>query len=571
MSAVEQTRNELENELKEIDTEIALLQCRRQQNRARRNALEPINALPDELLLHVFRILRDARLPSRRNFGWTKGCLDVCSRWRNVAVSTPFLWQYVFEDRAEPLAVALRRCDMPFILNWDVQEYSDERLDLKESLSVLSQHIRRCRNIRFRGTRQHINMFLSDDNPETLRLAPDVVFPSLVNSLQDLVLGGNFAVPRESLKCPRVTFRILSSLTLRFTPFRFNNIIQALGDISSNVPTVLTLEIAEKLSETQVKALSAACLMFHTFNSPVIFDSVISLADNQDKIGQRVSVFVNWNGHRFKQTLYANLTLLSSATGSRTELWVENFRSVSPEHFMLELPLHEIKTIELNGPSQGNLLGKLHKSFTQVHTVILTEMNRFSGPWNPIDPISKIPACPYPPNLKTVILRNCASSTFPNSQFLRTFVILYCDDRPLSRLVIEGTTSPNFNPWPLVHLGLVDQVEAPISFPWNEEEEEELSDWGSQSAISEDSESGDGDEDDGSDDPLSTTWVLSPEAPRLYASEPPESSDGESEESAISDYYVDDMFHSWEDGIRDVERDLDYVPSEREDSSSHEE
>ncbi|KAH8823876.1 hypothetical protein DL96DRAFT_1615753 [Flagelloscypha sp. PMI_526] len=610
MSTVEQLGLKLDAEVQKIDSEITLLHLRRQENRARRNLLTIIGALPDELLLQIFCILRDAGIPSRRNFAWTKGCLDVCSRWRNAAVSAPFLWRHIFEDRSEPLAVVLKRCNMPFILDWDVRNYSDGQLE--ESFVILSQDISRCQDIRFRGARLHFNMLWSNENSEDPKLSPDVrrlslslietpapiinsllpsikhlislelvpernsltidfsAFPSLLYSVECLVLGGRIEVPQKSSERPRVTFHRLSALTLRFVSSWCTHAVRSLEDLSSMVPTFLTLEAAGSIGQSDVIELSTACLMFHRSRIPAIFDTITSHADTIGKTVSKLSSFVKdyGNSEPYTWMLQANLILTASAAASRTELWVQNFTSVSSESFVMGLPLHEIKYIEFIGPSHPTLFAGLRRDLTQVHTLILTEIEPTIGNWMPVDPVSKFPGCPYPINLETLVLRNCTSQKFPGYTLFRTLAIPFCDNQPMPRLVIEGVTSPDFDPWPLADMGLVGQVVAPGPSHWNEEEE--LSDWGSQSIPSEDSES-DEEESQGFSNPLSTTWVLTADAPLLDDFEATESSDDESNMSDYSNYYICDMFHEWNVRLRDADGDSDYVPSENESSSKDDE
>ncbi|KAH8792944.1 hypothetical protein DL96DRAFT_1691520 [Flagelloscypha sp. PMI_526] len=83
----------------------ALLQ-RMAQNRYRWNSEALVSQLPPEIMVEIFLFVRDHSLWEKRirsNFRWTKGCTDVCVRWRTAALSAPVLWTDVFATtRGDP-------------------------------------------------------------------------------------------------------------------------------------------------------------------------------------------------------------------------------------------------------------------------------------------------------------------------------------------------------------------------------------------------------------------------------------------------------------------------------------
>jgi len=82
--------------LKAIDDEIKVAERVSQQLKSRHNALVPISRLPPETLVEIFSLLRfppdDSKyVPSLK---WI--CVThVCSRWREVALSSPCLWNHI--------------------------------------------------------------------------------------------------------------------------------------------------------------------------------------------------------------------------------------------------------------------------------------------------------------------------------------------------------------------------------------------------------------------------------------------------------------------------------------------
>jgi len=82
--------------LKVIDDEIKVAERISQQLKSRHNALVPISRLPPEALVEIFSLLPfpsdDSKyVPSLK---WI--CVThVCSRWREVALSSPYLWNHI--------------------------------------------------------------------------------------------------------------------------------------------------------------------------------------------------------------------------------------------------------------------------------------------------------------------------------------------------------------------------------------------------------------------------------------------------------------------------------------------
>jgi hypothetical protein len=73
--------------------------------RIERNALAPLNRLPDEILVYIFRAVQDrpridsidgstTSLPRASTHEW-RHLMLVCSRFRDVALRSSVLWTYI--------------------------------------------------------------------------------------------------------------------------------------------------------------------------------------------------------------------------------------------------------------------------------------------------------------------------------------------------------------------------------------------------------------------------------------------------------------------------------------------
>ncbi|KAH8832197.1 hypothetical protein DL96DRAFT_645290 [Flagelloscypha sp. PMI_526] len=128
----------------------SLLQ-RMAQNRFRWNSGAPVSTLFPDLLVEIFLILRDdsyQKNGNTSNFWWTRGCTDVCVRWRDAALSSPALWNEVFamspkaKDESQQLSTVLSRsANANFTLHCFRFDFREPSTD--PSLVLLSQHMPR--------------------------------------------------------------------------------------------------------------------------------------------------------------------------------------------------------------------------------------------------------------------------------------------------------------------------------------------------------------------------------------------------------------------------------------------
>ena len=82
--------------LKVIDDEIKVAERVSQQLKSPHNALVPISRLPPETLVEIFSLLRSPPDDSKYvpSLEWIR-VTHVCSRWREVALSSPCLWNHI--------------------------------------------------------------------------------------------------------------------------------------------------------------------------------------------------------------------------------------------------------------------------------------------------------------------------------------------------------------------------------------------------------------------------------------------------------------------------------------------
>ncbi|KAH8798683.1 hypothetical protein DL96DRAFT_1720260 [Flagelloscypha sp. PMI_526] len=129
------------------------------QNRFRWNGGAPISNLYSELLVEIFLIVRNKSLmeeSKHRNFGWTKGCTDVCVRWREAALAAPTLWNVVFATRhdnpaeTDQISTILSRCaNSKFALHCIRSPKPGSSSD--PTLFLLGQHMSRMVALDWRG------------------------------------------------------------------------------------------------------------------------------------------------------------------------------------------------------------------------------------------------------------------------------------------------------------------------------------------------------------------------------------------------------------------------------------
>ncbi|KAH8823877.1 hypothetical protein DL96DRAFT_1615756 [Flagelloscypha sp. PMI_526] len=367
----------------------------------------------------------------------------------------------------------------------------------------------------------------------------------ILQGVTNLVLGGGITFPARRSKGPIVTFTALSHLTLLLSSRTRNVCVSILESLSSNVPTILCVKTDENLSQEELEPLSKACLTFHGSKAstlPSFCRLVCATSLRADKI-------------------HIARVLLTLTSNASTEL----NHSFEPGHqspfvdFLRPLPLESIEEIELIGPNHPNLLSSLRDSFTGVNTLILNNVGEASvrstieNPWVPYDEAMQCTSSPFPPDLRALVLRNYSAELLPLRFIFKSFAVLCCADLPRPQLVIEGPIPPEFDPNTLLSSGLIDDVDAPANVLSTWDEEEELSEWGSQSDQSYDSEE---DEEElkstGQDTGVRPShWILSPDAPLLSP-----------------DYYHLDTFFSEED--IGPEYDSDYIPSDEEQGANEE-
>ncbi|KAH8797179.1 hypothetical protein DL96DRAFT_998884 [Flagelloscypha sp. PMI_526] len=92
-----------------LEAEIASLETRLLLLRIELNSLRPVNQLPEDLLITVFKLVRGQ---VQNNFGWVRGITDVSSLWRKVALNRREFWSTIFLPGAEDvLATLLQRAN----------------------------------------------------------------------------------------------------------------------------------------------------------------------------------------------------------------------------------------------------------------------------------------------------------------------------------------------------------------------------------------------------------------------------------------------------------------------------
>ncbi|KZV72074.1 hypothetical protein PENSPDRAFT_751287 [Peniophora sp. CONT] len=86
------------------DEELELLNCLMRAARLKRNGLSPTAALPPETLAHIFELLSKGQTyDSNGRAEWSFMAVShVCTRWRNIAITTPSLWTHLSPSRGGP-------------------------------------------------------------------------------------------------------------------------------------------------------------------------------------------------------------------------------------------------------------------------------------------------------------------------------------------------------------------------------------------------------------------------------------------------------------------------------------
>ncbi|KAH8823872.1 hypothetical protein DL96DRAFT_1558749 [Flagelloscypha sp. PMI_526] len=161
-----------------------------------RNELAPINKLPNEILALIFLYRRNSCyfISPGRNWRWTRGTLDVCSRWRSIGFSSPYLWNYVVVEeysQLRPILKLLKRWSTPIdveYLSW-AQNTEETRA---EALGALSKFLTRAATIVCRLSLPEVRVLMSKTPRDSFFVSKlwrlDIRVPASVDEVYPLLV-----------------------------------------------------------------------------------------------------------------------------------------------------------------------------------------------------------------------------------------------------------------------------------------------------------------------------------------------------------------------------------------------
>ncbi|KAF5325384.1 hypothetical protein D9619_010022 [Psilocybe cf. subviscida] len=167
-----------------IDKEIADLTARIRLLKTRRNVLARVSQLPDEILQHIFLILRD--LHSRYSNQW-QSVTHICRYWRRVAIGLPSLWTRLYDPPHDFGRLMLKRSQNAPL------EVGLETLEQKHSITILTSILREINHIRTLEFNHMPCNFLDTVHDILTGLDPD----SEASLLESLIIG-TASVPRPA-------------------------------------------------------------------------------------------------------------------------------------------------------------------------------------------------------------------------------------------------------------------------------------------------------------------------------------------------------------------------------------
>jgi hypothetical protein len=179
--------DEQEEKLKRVLSKLRML----------RNALAPVNSLPDELLLSIFSLLSstDAWTARPRGGSLWLSVVGTCQRWRNIAHSFPPLWSRIdFGNDVSKLRYAHHFIRLSGDVPLKVSLYRDRnRTTMDEITGILLPHLSRIENLQFtlRGSNIHQLLPVLTCSAPLLRvlcLRQDASSRSLLLERQDSVM-----------------------------------------------------------------------------------------------------------------------------------------------------------------------------------------------------------------------------------------------------------------------------------------------------------------------------------------------------------------------------------------------
>ena len=104
------------------DEELELLRRLMFAARVRRNGSSPTGALPPEVLARIFELLSEGQIYdsySKKDWRFTT-VSSVCSRWRQIALTTPSLWTHLDPWSRPPWEILLSRSGNGFVPVGDI-------------------------------------------------------------------------------------------------------------------------------------------------------------------------------------------------------------------------------------------------------------------------------------------------------------------------------------------------------------------------------------------------------------------------------------------------------------------
>ncbi len=168
-SATAQAQDQLR---KAIDDEIKVSEQVTQELKYRRNALAPISRLPPETLAEIFSLLFSADASEYSPYMKGIRVTHVCHRWREVALSSPHLWNHIIFNKLKLAGFTeiLARAKMsPLHFEADTTFWDTTRFDAFGRL--LEAHISHIRHISISGQFQTVLERLVSPAPALVSLS----------------------------------------------------------------------------------------------------------------------------------------------------------------------------------------------------------------------------------------------------------------------------------------------------------------------------------------------------------------------------------------------------------------